>query len=281
MLLYAHDEFSDPSDLPPLVDELLANLSPEELQANQAAAEAAEDGRFDEQSYLDSFVDEEGEIDELLRWKYAAGSSSSSSASSAEASESVVPGHLHLLLVDLLYAYHLSLLVSTGPPIYPWLLCTLSRSLSAPPSPPLATSDTVSSVIRSGFRRGLAYPLHRNWRLCQRAAEDVASRLSSGSREVLAGLSDMSDCLTEGEKEATEGPDEAARWAALNESVVRPLIAKVQAESDASFSALAVEVKTAARGLTKSTVAPSWDLELLEQMAEEVIAEQSGEQESR
>jgi hypothetical protein len=272
---------SDPSEAFATVGELFANLTAEEFEANQAAAEAAEDERFDEQSYLDSFVDEEGEIDELLLWKYEAGPSSSASASTAEATESALPGHLRLLLVDLLYAYHLSLLVSTGPPIYPWLLCTLSRSLSAPPSPPFAASDTVSSVMRSGFRRGLAYPLHRNWKLCLRAAEDLVSRLSSGRQEVLAGLSDISDCLIEGEKEATEGPEEASRWGTLNESVLRPLINKVQADSASSFSALAEEVKAAAGGLTKSHVAPSWDLELLEQMAEEVIAEQRGEQESR
>ncbi|CAO1636522.1 unnamed protein product [Sympodiomycopsis kandeliae] len=202
---------------------LFRDLNSDTLQANRETAEASETENFDEQAYLDAYVDEYGEVAEALEWTYEPAHASTSQTASTTHDDEETPQHLRLLLLDTLYAYHLAILMSSGPPIYAWLLCSLSRSLSSPPAPPFQGDDSVQSVLRAGYRRGLAFPLHRSWKLCERAASDVAARLKAGGEEVGAAFTDMITCLADAEKEAPEGPDEAERWGVLKSTILQPL----------------------------------------------------------
>ena len=78
-----------------------------------------------------------------------------------------------------------------------------------------------------------------------------------------------------------EGPEEAERWARLRKDVVEPLAAKASSWSQEATTELAKDVSTASQVLTKSSIGPTWDLDLLEQMAQEVLAESQQEMEHR
>lgn len=145
----------------------------------------------------------------------------------------------------------------------------------------MTSADTLQSTLRSGYRRGLTYALHRSWRLCQRASEDLAARIRSGPTSIAKGLQEVADCLKEGEADMMEGPEEAERWARLRKDVVEPLAAKASSWSQEATTELAKDVSTASQVLTKSSIGPTWDLDLLEQMAQEVLAESQQEMEHR
>lgn len=250
------------------------------MQANHSAAEALENDKFDEQAYLDAYVDEYGEVADALAWTY--NSSGSSPDSTVRTSDAPQNSSIRLLLLDVLYAYHLALLLSSGPPVYTWLLCSLSRSLSVPAAPPLHDAHSVQSVLRVGYRRGLVFTLYRNWKLCERAAHDVVRRLSAGKADVLVALQEITACLQEGAKEAPEGPDEAERWSLLVDTVAGPLAQKVTSLAEEDVLSLAQGVSATLPNITKSSIGETWDLELLEQMAQDVLAEAgASEQEAR
>lgn len=256
-------------------------LSATTIESNRVKAEDVENKAFDEQAYLDAHVDEHAQLTDLLAWTYQP-SQSTTPIEGAGSSSTIEQPHLPLLLLDILYAHHLALVHSSGPPIYAWLLSSFSRSLSAPPAPPLHDDDSALSVLRGGFRRGLVFPLNRSWKVCQRAADDLITNLSAGKPAILASLSQIVSCLQEGVVEAPEGPEEAQRWDALVSHVVQPLAEKVaESFAEETFTELASQVKAALPQLTKSSVAESWDLELLEKMAEKVLAEAESEQEAR
>lgn len=261
---------------------LFESLDTNTLRDNRLAAEAAEDAKFDEHAYLDAYVDEYGEVTDALEWKFhPTGATSSDSDDGAAGSGGGVDRRLRLLLLDILYAYHLALIHSTGPPVYAWLVCALSRSCSHPAAPPMQEEDTVQDVLRAGYRRGLAYPLHRSWKLCERGGQDVIARLSAGKAETVAALQEVIACLQEGAKEAPEGPDEAERWQGLVATVLQPLSQRVATWQGGAFSKLARDVQAALPNLTKANVGATWDLELLEQMAQDVLAENATEQGAR
>ena len=260
---------------------LFESLPPTTIETNRAKAEDVENKAFDEQAYLDAYVDEDGQLADLLAWSYQPVQSDVPSLDNPSASSIIDQPQVPLLLLDILYAHHLALVHSSGPPVYAWLLSSLSRSLSAPPAPPLHDDDSAISVLRAGFRRGLVFPLYRSWKLCQRAADGVIENLSSGKPSVLAALSQIAACLQEGVQEAPEGPEEAQRWDDLVSHILQPLTEKVASFPEDTFTQLVSDVKAALPQLTKPLVEQSWDLELLEKMAEEVLAEAASEQEAR
>lgn len=255
-------------------------LDQEEIQSRLQAIEEAENLTFDEEAYLDAFVDQDGEVDSLLNtaWELEDGAREDIPAHSS--SQDFSASYKNLVLIEVLFGYHLALLHSSGPPLTSaWLLTSLSRTLSPTSAPPAADS-AISSVLRGGYRRGLTYPLFRNWRLCDRATENLASALRK-PQHVFNALQAVRRCLLESAENMAEGQDEAERCLILVETIVEPLALAVKTMVPTDLSQLADDVDSARTSLTKQSVAPSWDLELLEQMAQEVIEEEAAESERR
>ncbi|KAJ1962607.1 hypothetical protein GGI12_002558 [Dipsacomyces acuminosporus] len=89
---------------------------------------------------------------------------------------------VYLGLIDILFAYSLDCRINKGEPTVEsvWSIGTLSPTLSN-----LEHFSSLRSVIVACFRRALAYPLYRNWDLCEKALEDVYVVLKLGRRAVL------------------------------------------------------------------------------------------------
>lgn len=256
-------------------EESLLDMSDALREERARAAEASEDAQFDEQSYLDAYVDQDGEVAVLLEMEFTVEGGSSHSIGPPD-SQPASP----LIMIDILYAYYLALRHSCGPPLSsPWLVTTLSRTLSTDVAPP-GTDATMTGALRGGFRRGLAFPLHRSWLLCHKAAGDLTRALRTAG-EAVGALHRVMSCLADGSKQMPEGPEEGKRWLALSSMVLQPLIAWASVQSDAFFDQLATEVSQASANLTKDVVGPTWDLELLERMALDVMQEERGEIEAR
>lgn len=242
---------------------------------NSQLAEEQENAAFDEQGYLDAFVDEHGEVASLLEWKPE---TSSQHNLTPEVSTSTPPETQAKLpaLVEVLYAYQLALLHSNGPPVTSaWLLTSVARSMSKPPSVP-ASSAALTDVLRTGFRRGLTYPLHRSWKMCVRALDDLIEGLSSGGRAwVINSVKAVETCLQESEEHIQDGPDEAERYGKVRSRLIVPLMGSLQHLDGSSVDFLVAQLESTKPKLTKSLVGPGWDLELLEQMATEVLEEQA------
>lgn len=242
---------------------------------NSQMAEELENAAFDEQGYLDAFVDEHGEVGSLLEWKPETNSQHDLtldvSTSTSPETQAKLPA-----LVEVLYAYQLALLHSNGPPVTSaWLLTSLARSMSKPPSVP-ASSAALTDVLRTGFRRGLTYPLHRSWKMCVRALDDLIEGLSSGGRAwVINSVKAVETCLQESEEHIQDGPDEAERYGKVRSRLIVPLLASLQHLDGSSVDFLVAQLESTKPKLTKSLVGPAWDLELLEQMATEVLEEQA------
>lgn len=242
-----------------------AMLSPLEMdeatrRANVQSAEQQEDEAFDEQGYLDAYVDEDGYVAELERAQWSTDDDASSSSGQ--------PVPLPILL-DLLLAYHLALIQLGGPPLASssaHLLCSLSRTLARPsPAPPSSPQE----AVRSAFRRALTFAPHRSWRLCERALRDAHATLQRGA---LAGmLRDIDECLRLAGQEEPEGPAEAERCRELREALTRGrTVGELGGLAD-EVGAMLAQIDSA-----KTHVGPKWDLELLEKMADEVVEEESG-----
>ncbi|KAJ1802015.1 hypothetical protein LPJ75_006316, partial [Coemansia sp. RSA 2598] len=92
---------------------------------------------------------------------------------------------VYLGMVDILFSYCLDHRINYGEPTVEsaWAIGAVSATFSN-----LEQFSTLHSVLISCFRRGLAYPLYRNWELCEKALEDVYVILKLGRRAVLKAL---------------------------------------------------------------------------------------------
>ncbi|KAJ1894224.1 hypothetical protein LPJ66_005320, partial [Kickxella alabastrina] len=89
---------------------------------------------------------------------------------------------VYLGLVDIVFAYSLDQRANLGESTVEsaWAVGAVSPSLSN-----LEQFTTLQSVLVGCFRRGLAYPLYRNWELCEKALEDVYVVFKLGRRALL------------------------------------------------------------------------------------------------
>ncbi|KAJ1662874.1 hypothetical protein IW140_005399 [Coemansia sp. RSA 1813] len=89
---------------------------------------------------------------------------------------------VYLGLVDILFAYSLDYRANMGEHTVEtaWAIGAVSSLFSN-----LERFSTLRDVIIASFRRGLAYPLYRNWELCEKALEDVYVILKLGRRAIL------------------------------------------------------------------------------------------------
>lgn len=197
------DELSDILDSP--LPESLA------LVDVRAARLLSEEERFDPDHYLADFVDEDGTIGELVRFKpqcvldYELRKASSDTADTAavlvftedeQRAMLELPNREHLLLaghdkvlalglVDLLFAYAYDVRTTMGDATVEsaWTICKLSAQLSW-----LDELHSLDDVWRSSMRRSLTFPLHRSWTLSCKVWKDVKVMLKLGRRMMLRAL---------------------------------------------------------------------------------------------
>ncbi|KAI8318361.1 SHQ1-domain-containing protein [Martensiomyces pterosporus] len=165
------------------------------LQERRTNRIEREDAKFDEGYYMDNYINDE-DIVSLIQHKsryYSILQAESWAAFTEEEKKAMValPRKTHLIeneqavylgMVDILFAYSLDRRINKGEPTVEsvWSIGTLSPSVSN-----LEQFSTLRLVIVACFRRALAYPLYRNWELCEKALEDVYAVLRLGRRAVL------------------------------------------------------------------------------------------------
>ncbi|KAJ2656462.1 hypothetical protein IWW48_005025 [Coemansia sp. RSA 1200] len=91
----------------------------------------------------------------------------------------------YLGLIDILFAYSLDYRINMGEHTVEsaWAIGVVSSLFSN-----LDQFVSLRDVVIACFRRGLAYPLYRNWELCERSLEDVYVILKLGKRAVLKAM---------------------------------------------------------------------------------------------
>lgn len=201
-------------------------------QQRLQAAWDAEDAKWDEGMYLDSFVDEEGEVRHLVEAPLPL---QDASAEHERPHDSDVQGQsfqaeqrrdLHLLLMELLLAQAYDGRTTMNDPTVesPWTISVLCRSLVAASLPHSAAGSSVNSVLIGSFRRQLSYMLYRNWVLSVQVTRDVVTKLlgkqgpsDEPTRSVFAQMQSLAALLEQGRN------DDAAIEAYLDD-VLLPLI---------------------------------------------------------
>ncbi|KAJ2487215.1 hypothetical protein IWW37_005337 [Coemansia sp. RSA 2050] len=95
---------------------------------------------------------------------------------------------IYLGLVDILFAYSLDHRINLGDSTVesPWTIGAVSSTLST-----LEQFSALRPTIVACFRRALAYPLYRNWDLCEKVLEDVYVLFKLGLRAILKVLLDI------------------------------------------------------------------------------------------
>lgn len=101
---------------------------------------------------------------------------------------------IHCILIDILFAYVHQELVMNGQESCEasWSISRLSRTLSWLDS---SLESPLESLIVS-YRRALAYPLYRNWNLCQKVHHFVAQALLGGPLVVLKCFLNIHHAMT-------------------------------------------------------------------------------------
>lgn len=250
---------------------------PTRMPANEreARAEALETDKFDEGMYLDNVVDLDGDVAGVIQVTPRILTDACALPSSVPAPRSVPPqAAAHAFLVQLLFAYVYELHVSynDASPESAWTLCKLCRSIACFVDP----SAPTDAVLRASYRRALTYPLYRSWALCERVRNDMVQILQTSDVQarLCTALQDMDAmfALAPTGTGLTEPVETVLRlvW----DTWLAPLQAYVsQAPADEWFAL--------ARTLTPPTKEavgePSgWDLEVLDMLARESIAEGAG-----
>lgn len=258
------------ADIKTRLHECIGDLPP--IQQRRKQAEKAEEEKWDEGMYLDSFVDEEGEIKHLVN-----------ASLNAETTKAQITGldsnignvteekrrDSHLILLELLLAYAYDRRTTLGDPTVEsgWTIAVLCRSLVASCTPTSIQADNVISVLRSSIRRQLCFTLYRNWQLSLRIAADVSALLRQ--KDAAFGA------LQQIQARFEEGDDDAL--AIYDQFVIKPLMYWYDASfSTQTLSTLADELDHAISTITKEYVGPTWDIELLEDSAREAIAQGEG-----
>jgi protein SHQ1 len=242
------------------------------LQQRREQAERFEEEKWDEGMYLDSYVDEEGEIKHLVN---ASLSSDTTKAQNGVVNSDIIgvteeeKRDAHLLLLDLLLAYSYDRRTTLDDPTVEsgWTIAVLCRSLVASCMPTSIQGDTVTSILRTSIRRQLCFTLYRHWQLSLRIAADVSTILRQKDAPFAA--------LQQVQARLEEGDDDALTI--YGDSIIKPLVYWYDVLfTTQTLSSLADELDQASSSITKEYVGPKWDLELLEESAREAIAEGEG-----
>lgn len=155
-----------------------ASLDADEMASRKVAAYEQEERHWDEGMYLDSFVDEDGEIQHLIQATVDTPSDIDCFKQSASTS-TALRRDMHLLLLELLLAQAYDHRTTLGDPTVEsaWTICVLCRSLVSSCLPSFDLSDTVSSILIGSMRRQLSFPLYRSWDLSINVCRDVITPL--------------------------------------------------------------------------------------------------------
>ncbi|KAG9018926.1 hypothetical protein FRB90_008317 [Tulasnella sp. 427] len=163
--------------------------------------EAHENQKWDEEYYLADFVNDE-EIQELIRWTspYASataiGFTEEENATMLQLPRNkeylVTPTQsrsLQLTLIGVLFAYAYDLRTTMADPTSEsaWTIASLCPAFSALDVSP-STDGSLHSTLVTSYRRALAFPLYRNWDLCERCRKDVGDILKHGVRGATRAL---------------------------------------------------------------------------------------------
>lgn len=239
-----------------------------------ARAESLETDKWDEGMYLDSVVDIDGDVAAVIQVVPHI-LSDACTAPPGPALGPVPPqASAHAFLVQLLFAYLYELHASfnDASPESAWTLCKLCRSIACFVDP----AAPIAAVLRACYRRALTYPLYRSWALCERVRNDMICLLQSSNAQarLLTALQDMDAIFAL----APTGTGLAEPVEAVLRLVWDTWLAPLQAYVS---QAGADEWPTLARALappTKEAVGEpgDWDLEVLDMLARESIAEGAG-----
>lgn len=155
-----------------------------------ARAEALETDKWDEGMYLDNAVDFEGDVAAVVKVIPRI-------LTDAVQPATVTPGPTppttaaQAVLVQILFAYLYELHVSynDASPESAWTVCKLCRSIACFSEP----AASIPSVLRASYRRALTYPLYRSWPLCERVRQDMIRLLNADDAQerLLAALHDL------------------------------------------------------------------------------------------
>lgn len=93
---------------------------------------------------------------------------------------------LHIILLNILFSYSYDCRTTQNDPTSEsaWTIAVLSPCMSALD----ASVSSPEAAFRASYRRALAFPLYRNWTLCERVRQDVCDILAGGKRSVLRRL---------------------------------------------------------------------------------------------
>ncbi|PWN52439.1 hypothetical protein IE53DRAFT_385119 [Violaceomyces palustris] len=248
------------------------------VEQRMRSAEANEDSRWDEGRYLDNFVYEDEQIQDLMAWKSplvgrVAPSSSSSLFEAPDASRD----DQACLLLQIHYASCYDQRTTLGDPTVEsgWTISSLSRCMTSSylESQSDDANQWIQRTVRGSIRRSLTYPLYRHWRLSLQVLQDLIHLLSSGRSKVVESLVEVSQRL----EESTDGV-----MVRLNQVWIQPLISEAFQQdqqgfwSDETLEALSNSVTKVKERMTKMEVGgEEWDLEVIEEAARQ--AQEDGE----
>ncbi|CAO3625191.1 unnamed protein product [Cunninghamella echinulata] len=96
----------------------------------------------------------------------------------------------YLNIVDILFSYCYNHRICEGENSVEsvWCIGKISSTLSC-----LEQFTTLKEVIIASYRRALAYPLYRNWNLCEKVLQDVYILFKLGKRAILKAFLEMKD----------------------------------------------------------------------------------------
>jgi len=166
--------------------------------------EKQEDEKWDGDYYLADFVEDE-EIRELTRWNGPYADAAISNAIEFTEEENlamlrlprkeylITPSQsrsLYLALLTILFSYAYDLRTTQHDPTTesPWTISILTPCFSTLDTSPTSPNSPLAVCFRASYRRALAFPLYRNWVLCEKLREDVTTILRGGKRCVLRAL---------------------------------------------------------------------------------------------
>ncbi|GAK68336.1 uncharacterized protein PAN0_070d6581 [Moesziomyces antarcticus] len=235
-----------------------------EPAARYAAAVAYEEERWDEGIYMDNYLDIDGELDHVLRFTPTIPASDT-----AEVGGEAQTVEALAVVVELLFALSYDERTNEGEATVEsgWTIAKLSRSLSA--SSPPRSAETLDAVVAATLvgcvRRALTVPLYRHWRLAQACIDDTLLRLRAGRAHVISCLHQIASRLDAGDDAVLQR---------LQQIWIAPLLA--QPPSAEQLQQLSQSIEAVRSGLAKDTVGGEWDLEVVEQAAQQAYNDGEG-----
>ncbi|KAK7111466.1 protein SHQ1 homolog [Littorina saxatilis] len=177
------------------------NMSSAEKRQQRLAQEA---DNFCEEHYLADLYDND-EMSEILKFEPWWSKACADCKLSEEEKDKLLklPKKKHLIDADVLptvylglvdivfaYAYNHRVLYGESNTESGWTIAKLAATLSW-----FESFTSLQDVVVSCVRRALAYPLHRNWQLCEKVLEDVQTLFAGGKKPLLKCLLDVHAAL--------------------------------------------------------------------------------------